>query len=298
MKKNVLFIAMIFGLSIGKAQYANSLYEDFDGVSPCQTSWSTIGAVTYTPGDDFTSASFNLASSSLDITSINDSNSTPLYYALTDNVVTNCGNEMGKGRVEMYDCYHDYITIKARATANTTIQMYIQEGNSPSLDYSRFSESVLKMNLTTSYQVFEIHNISKKSILTNSPDIDLTNIGALAFEAKDGNASIDFTGKIQIDFIRIGIESYLCNGVPEITSKNFYIEAYPSPAKDILNINFSSSENAIVSISDVNGKVVSTNASTISDPLKSIDISNYTSGLYFINVTSSDGVAVNKFVVE
>jgi Secretion system C-terminal sorting domain len=71
---------------------------------------------------------------------------------------------------------------------------------------------------------------------------------------------------------------------------------YPNPAKDLVTI--SSSENIninSVSIADINGRTVkSVELNNVSET--QINVSDLTSGVYFMNIYAADGKAVKKFI--
>ncbi len=297
MKKNLLYLFFSISSSLLFAQNPNSIHDDFTQ-TPCQVAWTPVGPVQGFTGDDFISDTFNIANGSLDLTSIVSTQSTPYYYALTNSLVSICGNEMGLGGVDISGHCHIKFRIKARASSNTTVQVYIQEGNTPSYDLSKCSSTILKMNLTTNYQNFDVPDFSATSAVQNSANIDLTNIGMIVFEAKDGSADVDFSGVIQIDEITIGTNTYICEGVEENEAESFFINVHPSPSSDNLMINYISLSNSIITISDINGKIIEKHIANQNSPLESIDVSKMNSGLYIISISSDEGVATSKFVVE
>ena len=248
MKKNILAILFVSSFLVAKAQNSTSLFENFT-TSPCQVAWMQPGAVQGTPGDDIVSDSFNIVDGTLELTSVINPQSTPYYYALTNIVVSNCGNELGKGAVDVSG--NVKLLIKAKATSNTIAQVYIQEGNTPSLDLSKCSSSILKLNLTTTYQEFQISNIAATSFVVNQPNIDLTNIGMLVFEEKDGNNNVDFNGTIIIDYLCLSGYCYdlIHQGTNELTQD--LVSVFPSPAQDEIQVQFTSSESSIITINDI-----------------------------------------------
>ena len=67
---------------------------------------------------------------------------------------------------------------------------------------------------------------------------------------------------------------------------------YPNPASNELRINTDKPVRSI-SVSDINGKAVKINRSN-----NTIDVSNLSSGLYFIQVETEKGILREKFVKE
>jgi hypothetical protein len=295
MKKNILAVLFVSSFLVAGAQNSPSLFENYN-TSPCQVAWQQPGAVQGIAGDDIVSDSFNITNGTLELTSVINPQSTPYFYALTNSVVSNCGNELGKGAVDVSG--NGEIWIKAKASANTTVQVYIQEGNTPSLDLSKCSSSILKLNLTTNYQVFTLSNFSATSFVSNQPDIDLTNVGMLVFEAKDGNNNVDFDGKIMLDYLCLSQHCLweISQGTNELTQN--LVSVFPSPAQDEIKVQFTSFEAATVTITDMSGRIVSTEAISAGTTSKSFDVSKLESGIYMLQLISSEGMGVSKFVVE
>jgi hypothetical protein len=248
------------------------------------------GSVQGSPGHDFTAAVY--ANGALELTSAVNAQSGPFYYKLTSNTVSNCANEAGAGQVDI--SAHPHLRIKAKATGNTTVQVYVQEGSTESWDYSKFSSSVLKMNLTTSYQVFDLSAIAATSVTNGQPNIDLTKIGIIAFEAKDGANNVDFTGTVSIDFINLGNFDVSVNEVSNVS--NFSV--FPSPASSEVNVKFSSIETATVTLTDMTGRVLVSEQVAAGSYAKSFDVSNFAQGLYFVTVSGANGQTTEKFMVK
>ena len=80
--------------------------------------------------------------------------------------------------------------------------------------------------------------------------------------------------------------------------ENFSI--YPNPANDFLVVNLTlfESENTVVNVLDITGKVVETiNLGTVNGDSKvNIDLNEYNSGVYFIEMTNEEGRQVKKFI--
>jgi len=109
---------------------------------------------------------------------------------------------------------------------------------------------------------------------------------------------VDFSGVIQIDEITIDTNTYICEGVEENEAESFFINVHPSPSSDNLIINYISLSNSIITISDINGKIIEKHIANQNSPLESIDVSKMNSGLYIISISSDEGVATSKFVAE
>jgi surface protein len=82
-----------------------------------------------------------------------------------------------------------------------------------------------------------------------------------------------------------------------INEDNFTtLKVYPNPVKNWLNINFGSSNQQVITITDVNGKIIlnQKNASN----LLALDVSTLSNGLYFLNISSEGKNQVKKFIKQ
>lgn len=93
--------------------------------------------------------------------------------------------------------------------------------------------------------------------------------------------------------------SYYCIDNIEIInisdiSTNFISDftIYPNPAKDFINI--SSTQNSEIIIRDISGKIV-TNFYTIENNTK-INVNNYISGVYIVEIKNQKGIFTDKFI--
>ncbi len=91
---------------------------------------------------------------------------------------------------------------------------------------------------------------------------------------------------------------YVCNtGVAEVSNLNS-LQIFPSPANDVVNVNFAAKENVTVSLVDIAGRVVSSqNVSAGTQNLK-FNISNFSEGMYFVNIVGASGSHTEKLMVK
>lgn len=78
--------------------------------------------------------------------------------------------------------------------------------------------------------------------------------------------------------------------------KSSQFSVYPNPATNVINVNGKSPITAIT-MTDINGRTVSQN---VYDAVTNaeINISNLSSGVYMMNITSSEGIATKKIVKQ
>ena len=84
-------------------------------------------------------------------------------------------------------------------------------------------------------------------------------------------------------------------------SSSFYVSVYPLPAKGRLNIQIQSSKNekATISITDISGKVLITNSTSLSEGINNsfINIQSLSKGIYFLKVVTSEITEKKKIMV-
>jgi hypothetical protein len=98
-------------------------------------------------------------------------------------------------------------------------------------------------------------------------------------------------------------DSFLVNFATGINdqSANGNLDLFPNPANDVVMVkeSFSNSVSSVISISNVLGKTVFTKSvSGTAELNESINISGFTSGVYFVSVKTSGGTSVRRLVKE
>ena len=99
----------------------------------------------------------------------------------------------------------------------------------------------------------------------------------------DGNLS-DWTSAITPQTTNVGIESYLSNSVV----------LFPNPAKEVINVQCTTYNVQSVEVIDVYGKVINT-VNVVENPTR-INVSGLANGMYFVRVTTEEGVVTKQFV--
>lgn len=84
-------------------------------------------------------------------------------------------------------------------------------------------------------------------------------------------------------------------GFNNIESQNFKI--YPNPARDFVNIEIQNTENnnTLVEIVNINGQLIY--SETISNNSQTIDLSDYSPGIYYVRINSSINRIVKKLII-
>jgi hypothetical protein len=80
------------------------------------------------------------------------------------------------------------------------------------------------------------------------------------------------------------------------------LDVYPNPSRDIFNVTFTSEDvqNLEVRIINVIGEVVYTEnlEQFVGEYIKSIDLGTYTKGVYFLEITTNNGVVNKKLILQ
>ena len=80
------------------------------------------------------------------------------------------------------------------------------------------------------------------------------------------------------------------------------LEVYPNPSKDIFNVSFVSEDiqNLEIRVLNLIGEVIYTEGleQFVGEYTKSINMSSYTKGVYFLEITTNDGVVNKKIVLQ
>lgn len=85
-------------------------------------------------------------------------------------------------------------------------------------------------------------------------------------------------------------------GTNEVVGSISSFDAFPNPAKDVLNVYFAQAQNATIQLIDTNGRVVKQVTMNVTEG--QINISDLNSGVYIMNVTSELGTFNKKIVKE
>ncbi len=105
-----------------------------------------------------------------------------------------------------------------------------------------------------------------------------------------------YTGALKFTTFVIG-ESTNGVGINEnLVTKS--LNVYPNPASDAVNVTFESNSIATVSITDLFGRTVYTNSANAGKNNISINTSNLSTGMYLVNVTSSNGSVSSKITIK
>ncbi len=134
--------------------------------------------------------------------------------------------------------------------------------------------------------------------------VDITKIGFVVVGFRTNWDDVDkggvalISGTFKIDYIKIGSQTggWLSTFDSQVISGALNI--FPSPANDVVNVNFAAKENVTVSLTDITGRVVlSQNVAAGTQNLK-FNVSNFSEGMYFVNIAGASGSHTEKLMVK
>src|SRR5690606_27416501 len=113
-------------------------------------------------------------------------------------------------------------------------------------------------------------------------------LGSMVYSGNDGNDYFQFE-------TYPGFIYHFCNALILSTSENTPsdLKLYPNPVQNILNFQSANNDFVDVSISDINGRIIIAMKNFVSNE---IDVSALKTGMYFINIQSSEGGVTKKFI--
>lgn len=123
-----------------------------------------------------------------------------------------------------------------------------------------------------------------------------------ATTAASFNITQSQTAHIDINFERSNSQKTIvpiASGISNINNNELVFSAYPNPATDVININWSklTDEVATVTITDISGKKVFS-AEMKMDTNAAINISTIQSGFYFLNIATESGSNTQKLMIQ
>lgn len=217
----------------------------------------------------------------------------PLYYTLSGGDDIEC--KAAQGLVDISSAPRAELRIKASSPVQ--ILVYIQEGNDPNWNYSKFSLTHAVVDVTTDWQVVEIPSISSSNINELADAVDLTQIGGVNFELgkTDGESYDTFDGTVSVDYIKLGDDANITSTEKTIASG---LNIFPNPATDVLNVKLDAASATTIELVDITGKVIDTKLTQAGFATTSFNTAEINSGVYFVNVKNAAGSTTQKVVVK
>ena len=134
--------------------------------------------------------------------------------------------------------------------------------------------------------------------------VDKTKIKAavLAFRTSYNDATLGgaalVSGTFKVDYIKIGNQSAGFSTVFESDVVSGALRIFPSPANDVVNVNFEAKENVTVSLTDITGRVILTQNVAAGTQALKFNVSTFSEGMYFVNIAGASGSHTEKLMVK
>ena len=118
--------------------------------------------------------------------------------------------------------------------------------------------------------------------------IEVDSSGTIIVAVIDGNGCIN-SDTVEVTIIVGLTENQIANGMM----------IYPNPTSSKLNINLGTVNNAIITLTDMQGQILMTDkVNNGSDSVRSYDVTSYAKGIYFLNITSGNQTSTSKVIVH
>lgn len=231
--------------------------------------------------------------------------SVPLPASANGNANVKIGFNWTNGMLEHDDSIFDNTTIPVVSFAVDSIALSTVSSAAPVANFSANDTSIcigdtvrftdMSTNSPTSWK-WTFENGTPANSTLQDPVIVYHTAGydSVKLVVKNGSGSDSLTIKKYIHVKNCGL------GISGIADNNT-INLYPNPANNTINLEFANSigENAKVDITDITGRLVSTqilNAS--SGKIIAINISGIATGMYIVKITAGTNVYVEKFIKQ
>ena len=152
--------------------------------------------------------------------------------------------------------------------------------------------------------VWYYNNVPFRRVRTGQacPEVDLSNYtsGILLSCRVDFNhacAPVTFPNYFDIDYVRTYRKDQNCGGgkAASVANSNAGVKVYPNPASDFLNVVNEKGRISTVEIINLNGQVVQTSQKGRSASAAKLDVNALPAGIYFVRITTDEGI-INKKV--
>lgn len=167
----------------------------------------------------------------------------------------------------------DYYTVTAADVTAGKVTVYFTQPISLNSD-GYFASVNTEVNATNNIRILDDQTViqpSFASMINIIGDASYTNGNAFAIRLLTGSAGINETA-------------------------NSSFEVYPNPANDVINIKLNNKSNALINILDLSGKLVKT--TNVNGTSTSINTSDLTSGVYFVDVINGNNIETQKIVIR
>ena len=124
------------------------------------------------------------------------------------------------------------------------------------------------------------------SEITQTIEVDST--GTIIVAVIDNNGCIN-SDTIEITIIVGLTENQIAAGM----------RIYPNPTQSKLTVDFGKANNAILTMTDMQGQIIMTDKmNNATDATRTYEVSTYAKGIYFLQITSGDQTSTSKIIVH
>lgn len=269
-KLTIIAFAIFFSVSL-KAQTAGTLTFTFMPVakSPCyQGTQSALAAWIQTNANAFVKT--KLAYAGCCSTCGNTQDHVPNWSANAGGISTNCLNA-------------NVIDATTGATLNSfTAKSFTWDGKKGAAATGTLQpDGIYKVSIQETWNHGTLGTAMTSYTFTKGPAIDHRII----------------TGDANFGNILINWQPATVTGIDESNSVNPEISVYPNPTNGVFNIDYSKANNIKV-INTLGAVVYDEKLDILAQGTKSIDLSNFSNGVYFINVSNSNGSSNHKLILD
>lgn len=210
-------------------------------------------------------------------------NSTYAYYAMKDgdSFARKFGDTTGTGSGLAQGSFPDWFKITVRkflggALANDSVDFYLADYRSSNSSEDYIVKDWQWVDLSS------LENVDSLQFTLSSSDVGTYGMNTPAYFCMDNFTTADSPTSIQ-----------------NINSGNYAASVYPNPAVNIVTIDLSklTEQSVQVNVTDITGKFVAAQKINSADILL-LDVSNYKSGIYFINMTGKTAFINTKLIKE
>jgi len=192
-------------------------------------------------------------------------------------------------------CYNNSISSLDVSQNTNLIKLWCFDNQLISLDVTQntgLDKLKCHTNQLTSLNVANGNNSSLTDFeATGNPNLTCIQVDNIAWSTTNWGApySIDVGASFSLN----------CSGSVGIDEQanNIYLSIYPNPVTSQLTLNTNEKTNSI-NIIDISGKVVKTIPIAIDTTTNTIDVSNLTKGIYFLQVQTENDIVSVKFIKE
>lgn len=206
----------------------------------------------------------------------------------------NCGNVDGSP-IDISGATNKVLTFRVKSTVDMdNFLVYpIGIGGGNIIEYGK-GQSGGWLNGVSATNTWAEYTIGVDTLATNADGaVDLTSFIGVIIAPRNGLSYVD--GTFYIDYITMGDAEAVVNTNDVVVNG---LNVYPNPATDVLNVNFDATTASTVELTDLTGKVVSTQNAIAGSNTLSFTTASINAGVYFVNIKNANGNTTQKVIIK